>query len=80
MKENITNFTKNKELFHLTKKRSPRAIKFMEDIADKWFVHVVEYKNKSGEIVNTSLIIAGDIEGWVTHLKNTGWELNITKT
>ena len=77
MKENIINYEKNKELYHLTKKRSSHSIKLVEDIDDKWFVYVLEYKTKSGEILHNSMIIAKDIDTWLSHLQHSGYEIKV---
>jgi hypothetical protein len=73
--ENITDFSKSKHLFLLTKKRSPLSILFIEYDADPWFVFVKYFKNKTGEITDSNMIIKIDCETWLKHLIRLGYEL-----
>jgi len=73
--ENIKDFIDNKILYTLAKPRSPQTIVFLEDKEDPWFVYVKTYKTKSGIITNSSMIIAADVEAWLSHLKSNGYEL-----
>jgi hypothetical protein len=73
--ENIEDFSKNKVLYTLSKPRSPQTIKFIEDLEDPWFVYVKTYKTKSGVITDSSMIIAKDVEDWMSHLLHLGYEV-----
>lgn len=74
-KENIKDFSKDKQLYYLTKPHSPQSIIFVEDKEDPWFIYVKYYKTKTGEVVDSSMIIAKDAEDWLTHLQHVGWKL-----
>jgi hypothetical protein len=73
--ENITDFSKSKHLFLLTKIRSPLSIAFIEYDEDPWFVFVKYFKNKTGEITDSSMIIKTDCENRVRHLISLGYKL-----
>jgi hypothetical protein len=72
--ENIKDFSENKVLYTLTKSHSPQTIVFIEDKEDPWFVYVKYFKTKTGTIVYSSMIIAGDLETQLSHLQRLGWE------
>lgn len=73
--ENIKDFSKNKVLYTLTKPHSPHTIVFLEDLEDPWFVYVTTYKTKAGTITDSSMIIAADVETWLSHMLSLGHEL-----
>ena len=73
--ENIKDYSKNKVLYTLSKKRSPQTVVFVEDLEDPCFIHVLYYKTRSGVIADTSMIIAKDISDRLRHMKGVGWEL-----
>jgi hypothetical protein len=73
--ENIKDYSEHKVLYELSKPKSPHLIKFVEDLNDNWFVYVLEYKKKTGEITDNSMIIAADVTTRLTHLQNCGYEL-----
>ena len=66
--ENIKDYSKHVILYELNKPRAINNIKFVEDINDNWFVYVLEYKKKTGEITNNSMIIASDVATRLNHL------------
>ena len=61
---NISQYGKRKLLYAMEKKRSPRRIEFRVD-RDGWFVDVVEFKKKTGEIVNVSIFTSKQVEDLV---------------
>jgi len=73
--ENIKDFSKNKVLYTLTKPHSPHTIVYLEDLEDPWFVHVTTYKTKSGIITDSSMIIASDVDTWLSHMLSFGHEV-----
>lgn len=75
--ENIKDFNKHKELCTLSKPRSPHSIKIVEDINDSWFLYVLTYKNKSGDITDWSMIISSDYETRLRYLLQVGWIIKI---
>jgi hypothetical protein len=77
--ENIKEYKEHKEICSLTKARSPHSIKIVEDINDSWFLYVLTYKNKSGDITDASMIIASDYESRATYLLDLGWKIKYNK-
>ena len=73
--ENIKDFSNNKILYTLTKAHSPQTIAFVQDTNDPWFVYVKTYKTRSGSIIDSSMIIASDIETRLSHLLHLGYEI-----
>ena len=69
----LKDFSKNKVLYDLVKPRSQTSIRFVEDDEDPWFVNVLTYKVKTGEIVDNNYIIAKDIDTWLSHLSSMGY-------
>lgn len=72
--ENISEYNKHKEYCTLTKPKSYQSVKIVEDLNDSWFLYVITYKTKSGEITDTSMIIGSDYASRLDHLKQVGWE------
>jgi hypothetical protein len=73
--DNISEYEDNKLLYTFVKQRSPHTIKFVEDKEDAWFIYVITFKNKSGLMTDLSMIIASDLETWVSSVKRMGFEL-----
>ncbi len=73
--ENIKDYSNHKVLYELTKPKSYHVIRLVEDVNDDWFVYVLEYKKKSGEIINNSMIIASDVATRISHLQDYGYEI-----
>jgi hypothetical protein len=76
--ENIKDFLLYKQLYLLTKLRSPLSVIFIEDKEDPWFIYVKYFKTKTGEITNSSMIIKPDIYTWLKSIKNNGYIEKIT--
>lgn len=75
IKENIKDYNRHKVLYELTKNKALHNIMFVEDKNDDWFVYVLEYKKKSGEITDNSMILQSDCPTRLEHLKCCGYEL-----
>lgn len=75
IKENIKDYKNHKVLYQLTKTKALHNIIFVEDKNDDWFVYVLEYKKKSGEITDNSMILQSDCLTRLEHLKCCGYEL-----
>lgn len=73
--ENISDYSSYKVLHQFTKKRSPRSVMIVTDHNDDWFVYVLEYKTKTGEITYNSMIIKPDLEVRLSSLNREGYEL-----
>lgn len=73
--DNISDYENNKLLYTLIKPRSPNTIKFVEDKEDPWFIYVLTFKTKSGLISDSSMIIAADLDTWVSSVKRMGFEI-----
>jgi len=59
---------KGEILQSLEKVRSPRRVEFIiepTDKKDRWFVQILEYQKKSGEMKNTSMITMDDYPEFV---------------
>jgi len=72
---NLTDFAKNKVLHELVKPRAQNAIRFVQDLEDPWFVYVLTYKPKTGEITDNNFIIAKDVATWLSHLSSMGYDI-----
>jgi hypothetical protein len=72
--QNISEFASYKELARFKKKRSPHSVVFVTEDPEGWFIHCVEYKTKSGEVMYDDYIIEKDMNDWLTWHKNLGWE------
>lgn len=70
---NISDYSQNKILFNLAKKHSPYHIRIVEDINDSWFIHILKFKPRSGNIADTHFIIKPDLNTWLSHLKDQGY-------
>jgi 3'-phosphoadenosine 5'-phosphosulfate (PAPS) 3'-phosphatase len=73
--ENISDYSKNKILYSFIKEHSPNSIVIVEDKEDPWFIHILTYRTKTGVIMDSSMIIASDLETWVNSVKRMGFEL-----
>ena len=71
---NIKDFSTNKVLHTLTKPHSFQTTVFIEDEEDNWLINVISFKTKSGLITNSSMIIRKDVDDWLRHLINLGYE------
>lgn len=52
-------------LHSLEKKRSPKKVDFVLPKGEDWFVDIIEYQKKSGEVKHTSMITMNDVETMV---------------
>ena len=58
----ISEFDNHKKICQLNKPRSPRTLLFCtEDLPDEWLIDVVEYKTKSGEMLDTYYITSKEM-------------------
>lgn len=73
-KGNISQYKKHKLIARLKKTRSPHEILFSTSDPDGWFIDVIWYKKKTGEISDKSLIIKKDLDIWMRFQKSLGWE------
>ena len=73
--KNISDFSEYNFIHTLTKPRSPQTIVYVVDPEDDWMVNILYYKTKTGEIVDTSVIIKPDVEHQLNHLLTLGWQL-----
>ena len=74
-KENIKDYSKNKILCKLVKPRAIYEIIIVEKLDDPWFLYVISYKPKTGEIMDISMIVSTDVNDRINHLKHVGYEL-----
>ena len=62
----ITEFDDYIKICELSKKGSPIKILFCtDDLPDKWFIDVVEYRNKTGVITDTCTILSKELEEYI---------------
>jgi hypothetical protein len=72
---NISDFKNFKKLYRFTKPRSPLCIELMIDAVDGWFINIVKYKKKTGEVTDNFNILEKEIDMWVIKYKEAGWSL-----
>jgi len=71
--ENIKDYSNYKILCTLTKPKSHNSKILIEDNKNSWFIYVISYNKKSGDIKNNEIIIKSDYDGWIKFLQNLGW-------
>ncbi|MFW6310795.1 MAG: hypothetical protein ACOC1K_01015 [Nanoarchaeota archaeon] len=67
-------FENYKVLKLLKKKRSPLKTVFATNDPEGWFINVITYKNKSGEVSDVETIIEKDLKDWYEWHERMGWE------
>jgi len=72
--KNISEFSDYKEIAKFTKPRSPRSLIFLTKDPEEWFIDVIYYKTKSGEVIKENCIIAKDLSDWFRWKEGLGWE------
>jgi len=76
-KDNIKYYNSHNILCEMKKTKARDAIKFIEDLNDKWFIYAIKYNIKSGEINQNHMIIASDYNTWIRHFERDGFEKKI---
>jgi hypothetical protein len=76
----LSDFSSYKKLLELRKDHSPNTVLVCtDDLPDEWFITVVEYRTKSLDVTNDSMIIKKDLpvkldwyykNGWIALTKN----------
>jgi hypothetical protein len=72
--QNIKHYKTNKLIYTLQKPKSKNLVSFYYDKEDNWFIDIVEYSNKTGDIKNTSTIVQSTLEQTVNFYKGHGYE------
>lgn len=70
---NISQYDNYKELFTLKRNRSGSRMLFCTNDKAEWFIDVIEYKSKSGEISDSYTIIKSDLEKFRKFNEKNGW-------
>jgi len=70
---NISEFKSYKLLHTLAKDKSNYKIAFMTNDKDNWFIEVIHYAGKNGNISNISTIIKQDMDTWLSFMISNGW-------
>ena len=76
---NISEFTSHKKVCELNKNHSPITILFCtNDFPDEWHIEVLEYRTKSGVIVEDYMINSKSLDSYVEFMGKSGFD-KITK-
>lgn len=71
---NISDYSKSKPLFKMTKPRSPFTVLFaLENPEDDWLVSIIRYKTKTGEIAYECMVIKPDVERQIEMYEQDGF-------
>jgi hypothetical protein len=64
-----------RRLYRMTKPRGHKIREYIEDPDDNWFIYVIEYKKKTGEWSDSSMIIQKDMCHRVDFDGRLGWTI-----
>jgi len=70
---NIKYYKNYKKIALYEKPKSPYQILFTTNDPEGWFIEVIHYKKKSGEISDISHIIEKDLSKWMEWKETNGW-------
>jgi hypothetical protein len=69
----ISEFDKYKKICQLRKSHSPITILFCtKDLPDEWLIDVVEYKTRSGVVVDSYYITSKEMPGYIDFCGRAG--------
>ena len=70
---NVSQYKENPILLRMEKPKSPLSVCFFQSLEDDFFVNVVRFKTKSGEISYDSMIIKPDFDQFVRSYERDGF-------
>jgi hypothetical protein len=70
---NISEYNGYKTLYEFKKRQSPYVVKMVEDLDDSWFIYVIWYKKRSGDIISNRMITKKDLDTKLHFLDMDGW-------